>query len=396
MLNVKYLDSVKKIQIPSNLNDFILKVAHLFGINSDFDIFTKNDKIDFEVQILNQYDYDLNVQELINSNIYILIKNKYNFQSYFNLLNNNSKKLNEIESKIKDLIKDFDTISLNNQNNNNNNINNNNINSNNSKKLNSIIQNSYGFTQISVFSLNPYNPPLNNTNNSNSSHSSLLKISNHFYTQSLLKIQVINRIMLVNSHHSKKISIRSIKEEEESLVSLKNKIERLRGEFAIYKIGKKGEIKKLNEKIKRLMNDENYNNEYNIICEKLKEKEEEFNYLNNKFESLKNFINNKWNLTEQDYLKIIWKKDYEIEQLNKKIDLLQNNNNNYDYYEKKFISISSKNINNFKNNNKIILPNNYRELLRNYNATKNPAFMNKNENNNNNNNIENNNNNNKK
>ena len=203
--------------------------------------------------------------------------------------------------------------------------------------------------------------------------------------------------MLINSHHSKKISIRSIKEEEESLVSLKNKIERLRGEFAIYKIGKKGEIKKLNEKIKRLMNDENYNNKFNIICEKLKEKEEEFNYLNNKFESLKNFINNKWNLTEQDYLKIIWKKDYEIEQLNKKIDLLQNNyNNNYDYYEKKFISISSKNVNNFKNNNKIILPNNYRELLRNYNATKNPAFMNKNENNNNNNNIENNNNNNNK
>ena len=131
MLNVKYLDSVKKIQIPSNLNDFILKVAHLFGINSDFDIFTKNDKIDFEVQILNQYDYDLNVQDLINSNIYILIKNKYNFQSYFNLLNDNSKKLKEIESKIKDLIKDFDTISLNNQNNNNNNINNNNINNNN-------------------------------------------------------------------------------------------------------------------------------------------------------------------------------------------------------------------------------------------------------------------------
>ena len=203
--------------------------------------------------------------------------------------------------------------------------------------------------------------------------------------------------MLINSHHSKKISIRSIKEEEESLVSLKNKIERLRGEFAIYKIGKKGEIKKLNEKIKRLMNNENYNNEYNIICEKLKEKEEENNYLNNKFESLKNFINNKWNLTEQDYLKIIWKKDYEIEQLNKKINLLQNNynnyNNNYDYYEKKFISISSKNVKNFKNNNKIILPDNYRELLRNYNATKNPAFMNKNEIDNNNNNIENNNNN---
>ena len=145
MLNVKYLDSVKKIQIPSNLNDFILKVAHLFGINSDFDIFTKNDKIDFEVQILNQYDYDLNVQELINSNIYILIKNKYNFQSYFNLLNDNSKKLKEIESKIKDLIKDFDTISLNNQNNNNRNNNNRN---NNNIVINPFNQNNFIDTNI--------------------------------------------------------------------------------------------------------------------------------------------------------------------------------------------------------------------------------------------------------
>ena len=123
MFNVKYLDSIKKIQIPSNLNDFKIKVAHLFGINSDFDIFIKNDEINFEFHILNQYDYDLNIQDLINSNIYILIKNKYNFQSYFNLLNNNSKKLNEIEKKINDLIKDMDSISLNKNNIRNNNIN---------------------------------------------------------------------------------------------------------------------------------------------------------------------------------------------------------------------------------------------------------------------------------
>ena len=166
MLNVKYLDSVKKIQIPSNLNDFILKVAHLFGINSDFDIFTKNDKIDFEVQILNQYDYDLNVQELINSNIYILIKNKYNFQSYFNLLNNNSKKLNEIESKIKDLIKDFDTISLNNQNNNNNNKNNNNINNNN-RNYNNINYNNINNNNINNNNRNNNNRNNNNRNNNN-------------------------------------------------------------------------------------------------------------------------------------------------------------------------------------------------------------------------------------
>jgi len=165
MLNVKYLDSVKKIQIPSNLNDFILKVAHLFGINSDFDIFTKNDKIDFEVQILNQYDYDLNVQELINSNIYILIKNKYNFQSYFNLLNNNSKKLKEIESKIKDLIKDFDTISLNNQNNNNNNKNNNNINNNNRNNNNRNYNN-----------INNNNRNYNNINNNNRNNNNIVII----------------------------------------------------------------------------------------------------------------------------------------------------------------------------------------------------------------------------
>ena len=186
MLNVKYLDSVKKIQIPSNLNDFILKVAHLFGINSDFDIFTKNDKIDFEVQILNQYDYDLNVQELINSNIYILIKNKYNFQSYFNLLNDNSKKLKEIESKIKDLIKDFDTISLNNQNNNNNNINNNNINNNNinnnnknnnnrnnnnrnnnNRNNNNINYNNINYNNINYNNINNNNRNNNNRNNNN-------------------------------------------------------------------------------------------------------------------------------------------------------------------------------------------------------------------------------------
>ena len=112
MFKVKYLNSIKNIQIPTNLNDFKLKVAHQFGINSDFDIFIKNDEIDFEVQIFNQYDYDLNIQDLINSNIYILIKSKYDFQSYFNQLTNNSKNLDEIEKKINNLIEDMKTISF--------------------------------------------------------------------------------------------------------------------------------------------------------------------------------------------------------------------------------------------------------------------------------------------
>jgi hypothetical protein len=50
MFEVKYLDSKKKIKMPNNLNDFKLKVKHIFSINSDFKIILKN-KFDFKFEI---------------------------------------------------------------------------------------------------------------------------------------------------------------------------------------------------------------------------------------------------------------------------------------------------------------------------------------------------------
>ena len=110
MFNVKYLDSTKKIQMPNNLKDFILKVKHLFSINSDFDIFLKN-KYDFEIQITNEDEYKVNIHDMMGANVYILIKDKNIFQDYFNQLENNSKELDEIEKDFKKLLNDFNQFS---------------------------------------------------------------------------------------------------------------------------------------------------------------------------------------------------------------------------------------------------------------------------------------------
>jgi hypothetical protein len=110
MFNVKYLDSIKKIQMPNNLKDFILKVKHLFSINSDFDIFLKNED-DFEIQITNEDEYKVNIHELMGANVYILIKDKNIFQDYFNQLEKNSKELDEIEEDFKNLLNDFNQFS---------------------------------------------------------------------------------------------------------------------------------------------------------------------------------------------------------------------------------------------------------------------------------------------
>lgn len=110
MFNVKYLDSIKTIQMPNNLKDFILKVKHLFSINSDFEIFLKNE-FDFEIQITNEDEYKVNIHDVMGTNVYILIKDKNNFQDYFNQLENNSKELDEIEKDFKNLLNDFNQFS---------------------------------------------------------------------------------------------------------------------------------------------------------------------------------------------------------------------------------------------------------------------------------------------
>ena len=110
MFNVKYLDSTKKIQMPNNLKDFILKVKHLFSINSDFEIFLKNE-YDFEIQITNENEYNINIHDMMGANVYILLKDKNIFQDYFNQLENNSKELDEIEKDFKNLLNDFNQFS---------------------------------------------------------------------------------------------------------------------------------------------------------------------------------------------------------------------------------------------------------------------------------------------
>ena len=111
MFNVKYLDSIKTIQMPNNLKDFILKVKHLFSINSDFDIFLKNEH-DFEIQITNENEYNINILDMMGANVYFLLKDKNKFQYYFNQLEKNSKELDEIEKDFKKLLNDFNQFSI--------------------------------------------------------------------------------------------------------------------------------------------------------------------------------------------------------------------------------------------------------------------------------------------
>jgi hypothetical protein len=110
---------------------------------------------------------------------------------------------------------------------------------------------------------------------------------------------------------------------------LKNEFSTIKDNFDQCKINKEKKIKDLNErinflteKIKILEKRKNVFKEYI----KLKEKAKKYDELYDKYNKIKNCTMEKWNLTEQEYLQIILKKDDDIQQLKKALSEKENIN----------------------------------------------------------------------
>ena len=127
----------------------------------------------------------------------------------------------------------------------------------------------------------------------------------------------------------KKITFKSTKEKDEMIKKLKNEFSTIKDNFDQCKINKEKKIKDLNErinflteKVKILEKRKNVFKEYI----KLKEKAKKYDELYDKYNKIKNCTMEKWNLTEQEYLQIILKKDDDIQQLKKALSEKENIN----------------------------------------------------------------------
>ena len=134
-------------------------------------------------------------------------------------------------------------------------------------------------------------------------------IGNKNYNSNNLKNQV---------YVKKKITLKSNQEKDEMINKLKYEYSIIKSNFEQCQIKKEKEIETLKERIKFL-------NEKVKILEKRKKKFKEYNQLKekckkydellDKYNKIKNCTMKKWNLTEQEYLQIILKKDDDIENL---------------------------------------------------------------------------------
>ena len=118
-----------------------------------------------------------------------------------------------------------------------------------------------------------------------------------------------------NNNNKKKISMNIIKEKEKAIETLENKISNIQNEYQDYKTKKEKEIKDMKNKVSSLLNKLNILEKKKILLKdynELKEKSNKYDDLIIKYKKLKKIVDEKWDLTEQQYLDIIAKKDEDI------------------------------------------------------------------------------------
>ena len=128
-------------------------------------------------------------------------------------------------------------------------------------------------------------------------------------------------IKALNKHpnnNKKKISMNLIKEKEKAIETLENKISNIQNEYQEYKNKKENEIKDMKNKVSLLLNKLNILEKKKVLFKdynELKEKSDKYDDLIIKYKKLKKIVDEKWDLTEQQYLDIIAKKDEDIQRL---------------------------------------------------------------------------------
>ena len=132
------------------------------------------------------------------------------------------------------------------------------------------------------------------------------------------KVNALEIKALKNTKHNndkKKISMNLIKEKEKAIETLENKISNIQNEYQDYKTKKEKEINDMKNKVSSLLNKLNILEKKKILFKdynELKEKSDKYDDLIVKYKKLKKIVDEKWDLTEQQYLDIIAKKDEDI------------------------------------------------------------------------------------
>ena len=115
--------------------------------------------------------------------------------------------------------------------------------------------------------------------------------------------------------NKKKISMNLIKEKEKAIETLENKISNIQNEYKNYKTKKEKEINDMKNRVSILLDKVNILEKKKVLLKdynELKEKSNKYDDLIVKYKKLKKIVDEKWDLTEQQYLDIIAKKDEDI------------------------------------------------------------------------------------
>ena len=115
--------------------------------------------------------------------------------------------------------------------------------------------------------------------------------------------------------NKKKISMNLIKEKEKAIETLENKISNIQNEYQNYKTKKEKEINDMKNRVSLLLDKVNILEKKKVLLKdynELKEKSNKYDDLIVKYKKLKKIVDEKWDLTEQQYLDIIAKKDEDI------------------------------------------------------------------------------------
>ena len=150
----------------------------------------------------------------------------------------------------------------------------------------------------------------------------------------------------------RKISMNLIKEKEKAIERLENKINNIQNEYQNYKQKKEKEINEMKDKVSVLLDKVSILEKKKVLLKdynELKEKSNKYDDLIVKYQRLKKIVNEKWDLTEQQYLDIIAKKDEDILRLKEALILSERNslmNGNYTMKTNNYLNLGNSLFNN--------------------------------------------------
>ena len=192
-----------------------------------------------------------------------------------------------------------------------------------------------------------------------------IKASNEFMEQNIQKLTILSKSKVNaleikggkgekgNKNLSrKKISMNLIKEKEKAIERLENKINNIQNEYQNYKQKKEKEISEMKDKVSVLLDKVSILEKKKLLLKdynELKEKSSKYDELIVKYQRLKKIVDQKWDLTEQQYLDIIAKKDEDILRLKEALILSERQslmNGNYTMKTNNYLNLGNSLFNN--------------------------------------------------